>query len=48
MSLNYSPELLSLMVSEKNFGLFFYYESMGANDTWSVANLDPGDMVGKI
>ena len=39
MSLNYSPELLTLMVSEKKLGLF-YHESMGANDTLSVANLD--------
>ena len=27
---------------------FSYYKSVGANDPWGVANLDPRDMVGRI
>ena len=37
------------MVSEKKISLrFSYYKSMGANDPWGVANLDPRGMIGRI
>ena len=37
------------MVSEKKIFLSFsHYTSMGANDPWDVANLDPKGMVGRI
>ena len=35
------------MVSMKIF-LSFYYKSMGANEPWGVASLDPRGMVGRI
>ena len=34
------------MVSEKIFSSFSHYKSMGANDPWGVASLDPRGMVG--
>ena len=33
---------------EKDFLSFSNYNSMGANDPWGVANLDPRGMVGRI
>ena len=40
---------LGLMVTEKEIFLCFsYYKSMGANDPWGMANLDPSDMIGRI
>ena len=37
------------MVSEKKIFLrFSYYKSMGANDPWGEANLDPRGMIGRI
>ena len=37
------------MVSEEKIFLSFsHYKSMGANDPWDVANLDPRDMIVRI
>ena len=35
------------MVSKKIF-IFFHYKSMGANDLWGVASLNPRSLVGRI
>ena len=44
MSLYHSPELLVLW----NQNLLFPYGSMGAHDSWGMANLNPRSMAGKI
>ena len=33
---------------EEDFLSFFHYKSMGANELWGVANLDPRGMIGRI
>ena len=33
---------------EEDFLSFSHYKSMGANDPWDLANLDPRGMVGRI
>ena len=33
---------------EDDFLRFSYFKSMGANEPWGVANLDPRGMVGRI
>ena len=37
------------MISEKKIFLSFYhYQSMGANDPWRMASLDPRGLIGRI
>ena len=37
------------MVSDKKIFLSFYhYKSVGANDPWGVASLDPRGLIGRI
>ena len=33
---------------EEYFLRFSHYKSMGANDPWGMANLDPRDFIGRI
>ena len=33
---------------EDVFKFFFHYKSMGANEPWGVAGLDPRGLIGKI
>ena len=33
---------------EEDFLSFFHYKSMGANDPWGVASLDPRGLIGRI
>ena len=48
MSLYRSPEMLASWFQKKIFKAFLYYECIGANEPWGVANLDPKGMIGRV